>query len=522
MRKNTSEVVHSTFQRNTAMNSSAGVINTFSGLRIDNSTFDSNIAGERAGVILQHSGNLSLIRSNFSNNQATGSGGVAHGVSVRIENVNFVNNMASDGGSLYILQAVINNSNFVHNQALTDGGVVFFYRCLFCGKKASFIHFSNFTNNGAHLGVGGGIVLNSHNLSLIKNIFRHNSASSCGVIKASSYKMSISRNTFIWNRATGINSERIGGGVMCLRSGSVLLNNSEFIQNIAIQHGGVMEVDNSTVLIEGSLFDNNTARDHGGVAYTSSFHLPSTFEVTDSYFLSNQALMGDGGVFHLHSEGSKIDVDESNFSHNRAGHYGGLFSVDGTSLNVNDTTVFNNTATKGNTVSTCNGNITILSSGTYNISQRQADNCFFYDIIQPSATLSPTYSTTLASSIAPSNVTFSISKGTSATATYRLLTSQILSSSFTTTITYKTKTMSMETVITRSALHPGIAVTDTIPATSSTLHPGIVVTDTIPTNLPPTTASMNTYGDVAATTNDGMKLCAHVALLCTVFFALIT
>ena len=534
VRENTTEVAHSTFQRNIAINSGAGVINTFSGLRIENSTFDRNMAGKGGGVIHQHSGNLSIIQSNFSNNQATGSGGVAHGVSVRIENVNFVNNTASDGGSLYILQAVINNSNFVHNQASSDGGAVFFYRCLFCGKKESFIALSNFTNNGARQGVGGGIVLNRHNLSLIKNIFSHNFASSCGVIKASSYKMSISRNTFTWNSATGVNSERVGGGVMCLRSGSVLVNDGEFIHNTAIQHGGVMEVDNSTVLIEGSLFDNNTARDHGGVAYTSSFHSPSTFEVVDSSFFSNQALRGDGGVFYLHSEGSKIDVNENNFSHNRAGHYGGLFSVDWTSLTVNDTNIFNNTATKGNIVSTCNGNITILTSGTYNISKRQADNCFFYDmILQPSATLSPMYSTVLASSIAPSDVTFSINKGTSTTATYHLPTSRILSSSFigtyldltatvATTSSYKTKTRSTETVVTRSTLHPGISVTDTLPITRSTLHPGIVVTNMLPTNLPPTTASINTHGDVSATTNDGMKLCAHVTLLFTALFALIT
>ena len=518
VRENTTKVLNSTFQRNIAIDSSAGVINTFSGVRIENSTFDSNMAGKGGGVILHHLGNLSIIRSNFSNNQAAGNGGVVRGVSVLIENVNFINNVAYNGGSLYILQAVINNSNFINNRATIDGGAVLFFRCPFCDKEPSFIYLSNFTNNGAHQGVGGGIALTRHSLSLVKNIFSHNSASSCGAMKASLHNMSISKNIFIHNRATGINSERVGdGGVMCLKSGSVLVDDSQFIHNTAKRHGGVMEVDNSTVLIEGSLFDSNTARDHGGVAYTSSIHLPATFEVSESSFSSNQALMGDGGVFYLHSEGSKIYVYGSNFSNNYAGHYGGLFSVEGTSLKVNDTSFFNDTARKGDTVSTCNSNITISNSDTYNISQRrQANNCFFYDmiispIIKPSATLSSIYSTVLGSTImiASSDVTFTISKVTS-TSNYHSLTSLIKSSSVigisldltaTTTSSHRTKTMSTQTGVT-STMH----------------HSGVILMATSLTSLPSTTAS---YNDTAVTTNDGMKLCAHFTLLVTSFYPLI-
>ncbi len=126
---------------------------------------------------------------------------------------------------------------------------------------------------------------------------------------------------------------------------------SNFSHNSAVEHGGMMEVDNRTVRV-------------GGVTHTSFRYLPATFEVSQSLFMNNQA--SDGGVFYLHREGSKIQVTGSSFGHNHAIFFGGVLSIDGASLIVNKTSIYNNTARRGNTISTCNSNITLSSSETYN------------------------------------------------------------------------------------------------------------------------------------------------------------
>ena len=392
VRDSTTSLLSSTFSHNVAEESSGGVLNTFSGVWVEGSTFDNNRAGLDGGVILHHTANLTITQSNFTNNIADGFGGVMHGISVYADRINSYNNAAQSGGSLYISrEAIISESDFVNNRATDDGGAVYLSVCNFCDNAAASISWSSFVNNAASQGVGGAIFITRHNVSLTGNIFSYNSASFCGALGVSwrirftpflPYKLSITRNVFAHNRATGVDTRTIGGGgAACVKSGSVSIVESNFSHNLAIEHGGVMEVDNSTVEIQESTFDNNTARGNGGVIHASSPYLASTFEVYQSLFTSNQASRGDGGVFYFHSEGNKIQVTESSFGYNHAEYFGGVFSIEGATLVVNNGTVYDNTARRGDTISTCDSNVTLSSRDTYNISQRnQLENCFFYDI----------------------------------------------------------------------------------------------------------------------------------------------
>ena len=523
--RDSSTLSNSTFNHNIAEESSAGVLNTFSGVRVEGSTFDNNEAGRDGGVILHHTANLTIIQSNFTNNHADGDGGVIHGNRVSIDNANFYNNRAESGGSLFIRQAVISEGNFINNKAIDDGGAIYL-SCTFCSitEFEVFIHWSNFINNVASQGVGGAIFITRHNISLTENIFSYNSASSCGVVGASwiihftqfrSYNLNVSKSTFTHNRATAVQRDRIGGGgVMCLKSGYATIVDSQFNHNTARGNGGVMEVDNSTVLIQGTLFDNNTARYNGGVTHTSSY-LPATFRVFQCSFTNNKASIGNGGVFYLHRRGSKLTIRENSLNYNHAGSYGGVFSVEGTRLTVNATSMNNNTARRGSVISTCNSNITIQSSDTYSISQRaQVETCFFYDIrhttVEPSSTVpfQSFSSESMDITITPSEVTPSISTNHKVTSTTMRSSTSVRPSSSMTSI-----------YLTAARVKTKSATATSTPALENTFTLIIPLTKSS-SKANPSSATMTTSSpmdaSVSPTTNDGIKLHVDIVIfLCT-------
>ena len=129
--------------------------------------------------------------------------------------------------------------------------------------------------------------------------------------------------------------------------------NSTFTDNTAPRHAGVLNIDDSTVTILESSFHNNSGRLNGGVV--SSRASPITLIVMESSFTDNQS-GEDGGVIHAGRDGSLVDVKNSNFAFNNATQRGGVVAIVGrdSKLNINETVIFNNMATLGGVISTCN------------------------------------------------------------------------------------------------------------------------------------------------------------------------
>lgn len=327
------------------------------------------------------------------------------------------------------------------------------------------------------------------------------------------------------NRATGANL-RIGshaGGVMCVRSGTVSIKDSNFIHNMAIRSGGVMQVENSTIEIEGSSFESNRARSYGGVAdsisYSWRLRLPSTFSVIQSSFTSNEAF--DGGVFYLRSDGSNVYISESSLSLNHAFDEGGVFSVEGISLTVENTSIYNNMALQGNTIDTCNSNITVESNEThyYDISQNtQAENCFYYDlIIRP--IVKPSTTTPLFSSTTSVVSTIPLSKLTSTISTETLSTF-ILHSISPTKVSRASSIISVSStaIVNLRSTPTAVTVMETItPTMMTTTVPTQGVTETS-TGDELNTTDYTTYATVVA--SNGIKL--HPKLLIFVFTLILT
>ena len=206
-----------------------------------------------------------------------------------IVNSRFVNNTGSNGGAIYFEDGhvMIAGSYFYHNSADSgNGGAVYFLGGNITVLDSTFI--SNMANGG-----GGGAIYSGRrftNVFLVNNTFIGNSAAFCGVLdidEFSHYSIAIDNSNFTRNRAVGQVAGVNGGGVFCVRNGSITVQNSSFSHNSAVGNAGVALIDESEITIENSNFTENTAMRDGGVFYT--YFYPTRYTIIDSTFSENQA-----------------------------------------------------------------------------------------------------------------------------------------------------------------------------------------------------------------------------------------
>ena len=278
---------------------------------------------------------------------------------VNITGTHFSDNRAGrNGGAVYFgsNNISITNSSFINNTAITGaGGAVYF------GGSNISITNSSFINNRAS-GGGGGAIYSARrysNISLVDNIFNHNTAAYCGVMEVAEfyhYRVNIIGNTFIYNRAVQQISGNNAGGVFCIRNASVLVTDNTFSHNSAAGDAGVIQVDESNIIIEGSIFSNNTAGGNGGVLHT--YFYPTSYIITNSSFTNNQA-GDDGGVMYVGRAGSHVTINQSTFSFNNAIESGGVIAIIGSNLNINGGRIFENNAAMVEMISACNSIVTM-------------------------------------------------------------------------------------------------------------------------------------------------------------------
>ena len=268
-----------------------------SGILINQSRFTGNTGAIHSTSIKQ----MHVYSSNFTSN--TGNrrtveffgDGLADNI-VSINECTFENNI---GGAMYshdISSLSVDKSTFISNTAnSTDEGVIY--------------------SSGSYF-----------NVTISNSLFHQNSAtSSCGVVRIiplegdvinislHTYPVGISfiSNIFSYNTAT-----YSSGGVGCLRSASVNIEDNNFSHNVANSSGGVFLIENSIVAITGSSFINNTASD-GGVSHIFN----SSVVLEDSILKQNKAIL-TGGI--VSTEMSNITVSNSMLDSNRAGRDGGI------------------------------------------------------------------------------------------------------------------------------------------------------------------------------------------------------
>ena len=316
-------------------------------LVIDKSSFVNNVVNTYDGGTLNlyalksQTGSVVILRSNFTNNTINGQyhhyegsyGGLLMSTNtVKIADSTFCNNSAQTCGalSMQVHDIHITNSHFVHNNAVNySGGAI----CTFQGLHRMVISNSTFSHNYA-----------KKNGGVLRMLYDDRTT------------IDISGSTFNNNKA-GLQ----GGVFWTVPLEAFYISNSLFIKNQAGSDGGVTAMNireyysdeiNSELSISGSSFNQNKASARGGVF--SSF-TPYIYLVDNSSFTGNQAGT-DGGVMYVGSNNSQVKIsDGSTFGFNNATDRGGVISINGSSLEISNTTVFdNNFAVIGDDIIACN------------------------------------------------------------------------------------------------------------------------------------------------------------------------
>ncbi len=380
-------VIGLTIQNCTFINNSAfysGGVIYYSGsqeVTVYNSTFLNNEAlydfGSHGGAIYSTSP-ITLTLCNFTNNRVQQQGGAIYSTArVQCIGSSFTHNTAADGGAIFSRSNTFtSNCSFNYNTATNYGGGIHI-----TGTNSSLtVHQSSFTNNGASTLGGGAIYSNGRysNVTISESIFSYNSASYCSVLGVDEFyhfSVSITDSVFTYNMDT---SRLVGGGVACIRNASISILRSSFQHNQAALHGGVFHIDESDVLVDESVFVNNSASEDGGVFHTY-VHL-SHYDIRRSEFSYNSA-GDDGGVMFIGRVNSRVNISECVFSFNNASDRGGVAALIGSSmfLELNKTSIFNNTAEYGGVISACNSVVIVMEDALFTSPDPVYSFCTLYD-----------------------------------------------------------------------------------------------------------------------------------------------
>jgi predicted outer membrane repeat protein len=222
-------------------------------------------------------GNLTVLDSNFTSNEARGDGIV---------------DSDGSGGALYVEGSLtITNATFVNNEANIHGGAIYVYGNDYASDETS-IDNTEFSDNDAYY--GGAIAVYGSPMTVTNNsLFERNDA------------------------------EHLGGAIFA--DGILTVEDSMFDDNYAVDYGGAIYADAISFVYD-SIFTDNTVGgvdfgDDGGAIYADG---PA--EVYDSEFTGNQSYYDDGGAIYADST---LYVSDSTFADNYAAEYGGAITAEG-------------------------------------------------------------------------------------------------------------------------------------------------------------------------------------------------
>ena len=213
---------------------------------------DFMVAG-KGGAIYVGSGNLYLNDVNVYNSSSAAGGAIAEegGVSssLTIENSLFNSNCLDSDSSYYDIVSggaiysdgnlKVINTTFTNNDATTDGGAIF------VGSSATIIN-SEFKNNGAKNGGAIGIeAYDSSNILISNNVFDSNSANKGGAISSKMSKLTnISNNEFKLNNGGAIYAEG-------LKTNDIIADNT-FTNN----DKGALYIKDATINLSNNIMNN--------------------------------------------------------------------------------------------------------------------------------------------------------------------------------------------------------------------------------------------------------------------------
>ena len=217
-------------------------------------------------IYTEYSGNISIIRSNFSNNFCSSNGGCAIYLSasqlnslVEIADCGFIkNNSTNSGGAIYMQMyrnTSLINSNFSKNLASYGGAIA-----LFTSQSNSFFE-------------------------IVDCIFIENNSSNSG---GAFYSQMYGNTSIIGSNFSNNFAYYFGGAILLFNSQSIFLfgiANCVFIKNNSTGNGGAMylKMNGNTSIIR-TKFSNNIATSYTGAILSFKSQPNSLFEIVDCVF----------------------------------------------------------------------------------------------------------------------------------------------------------------------------------------------------------------------------------------------
>jgi hypothetical protein len=302
-----------------------------------------NSAQNAGGIyVSQFNTNFKIAQLIFVNNYAKVDGGglIVYANLIFITDCVFIENYADNNcGGLYVGEASLgdthsislSNCSFVENTAYDSHGGL-----QITDRHGVTISSSNFEENHAKVGVGGGLTISACTAVYVENT--NIVGNDCFLGGAGLNLLGI-ENFTVFNAIIDNNRaiRGVGGGMRTQMTSGLQLLNVSMTQNFAYTEGGGMHVSGvqiqhlnmaSDTLIRDSIIDNNIASEGSGSAIWIS---RCFLEVMGNSFSNNRASKGGGTLYWSHSSGMAEPTSSGNlWSTSNYGLYGSKWATEAT------------------------------------------------------------------------------------------------------------------------------------------------------------------------------------------------
>ncbi len=335
----------------------------------DSSLFENNAS--TGGTIHCSDSNLTILDSNFSENQSVYAGGSIASVNSNIHANRgiFSKNLVTSnngGGSIngQYGSIVLSQCTFDQNQAPLDGGAIYAQNmelnttnCTFTNNRstsnngggainAKYVVFhdlnGSYSDNSAASSGGAIDALSSSGSMLFSQFSGNHSDYSGGAIYAEDSNFTASGNSYVEN-----SSDSFGGAVLA-QNGDWIETFANYSNNFSAYDGGACKLENSIGSIKDSNFSGNSNTEYnGGGALSLENSSPS---LTNCIFRSNLTTNGSGGAIYMESR-SLPNLDGCSFYENKAsgsyGYGGALYFSGNSGMQIKNCHFFKNESNNG-------------------------------------------------------------------------------------------------------------------------------------------------------------------------------
>ncbi len=353
--------------------------------------FKNNSAGSLAGAINNDGGTLKVTNTNFLNNTAGdghgGAIGITNTVSAEISGGGIFkdNRSSTNGGAIYTNNSKLSVKGYTFEGNHADnGGAVMVNNGSNNGTSAITVKECTFDGNGA--ASQGGAIYNGGRTVTVTDVSFGVSAGNTSqgnggaIYNAGKGTLNLvgtekNRAVFYGNVSTGGN-----GGAICVGTGELNIKGYEFRSNSAV-NGGAINLNNDKInaVISKSGFYSNAASGGGGAVYNNNgsnaqygitmtdcnfgaegqgntavlsggaVYTKAELKLTNTSFTENSAYNG-GAIFIAGGDNAndKITISNSKFVKNHADYRGGAMSINARVVAITDT-MFGGTKDDGNT-----------------------------------------------------------------------------------------------------------------------------------------------------------------------------